>query len=52
MFFHGTNALFTGPGPLGLKEKLQKVPFKVALTNFTNETAMQADGLRPVYSLE
>jgi molybdopterin-containing oxidoreductase family iron-sulfur binding subunit len=51
VFFYGTNPVFTAPGSLGLKDRLQKIPFKVAFTNFHDETAMQADLVLPIYSL-
>lgn len=51
VFFKGANnPVFTAPEALGLKDKLKSVPFKVALTNFEDETAQQADLVLPLYS--
>lgn len=51
VFFKGANnPVFTAPEALALKERLQGVPFKVALTNFEDETAQQADLVLPLYS--
>lgn len=51
VFFKGaSNPVFTAPDALDLKEKLKTVAFKVALTNFNDETAQQADLVLPLYS--
>jgi len=50
VFFYGTNPGFTAPDFVALGDKLGKVPFKVALTNFLDETAMQADVVLPIHS--
>ena len=50
VFFYGTNPGFTAPSFVALADKLGKVPFKVALTNFLDETAMQADVVLPIHS--
>ena len=50
VFFRGANPVYTAPDSLGLKEKLAAVPFKVAFSEFEDETAAQADLVLPVYS--
>jgi anaerobic selenocysteine-containing dehydrogenase len=50
VFFTGTNLVYTAPSHLGLKDKLAKVPFKVALSMFQDETAMSADLVLPLSS--
>lgn len=50
VFFYNTNPMFTAPGYVGLGDKLSKVPFKVAFTNFRDETAMGADVVLPIHS--
>ncbi len=50
VFFYGANPVFTAPQSLGLKEKLAKVPFKVAVSMFPDETTMQADLILPLSS--
>ena len=50
VFIYGTNPVFTAPDALALGDKLDKVPFKVVLSNFHDETAMHADVVLPIYS--
>lgn len=50
VFIKGANPVFTTPRSLGLGDKLQKAAFKVALTQFEDETARLADLLLPMYS--
>lgn len=49
-FFYGTNPLFTAPESLGLKDGLDKIGFKVAISSFKDETTMQADLILPLAS--
>ncbi len=46
----GTNPVFTAPAALGVADKLAKVPFKVALTMFIDETSALADVVLPLAS--
>jgi len=50
VFFHGANPLFNAPESLNLKENLQNVGLKVALSQFPDETAMEADVVLPISS--
>lgn len=50
VLFYNTNPVFTAPKALGLAENLKGVPFKVAFTNFSDETAMHADLVIPLTS--
>ncbi len=50
VFFYGTNPVFTAPESVGFKDKLAKVPFKVALSMFPDETTMAADLVLPLSS--
>lgn len=50
VFFYNTNPVYTAPTFLGLREGLAKVPFKVAFTQFNDETAALADLVLPIYS--
>lgn len=50
VFFQGTNPVYTAPNYLGLAEKLTKIPFKVALSMFMDETTMMADLVLPLSS--
>jgi anaerobic selenocysteine-containing dehydrogenase len=50
VFFYGTNPVFTSPKFMALGDKLGKVPFKVVMTNFHDETAVRADVVLPLYS--
>lgn len=49
-FFYGSNPLYLAPQSLGLKGKLDKVGFKVALSSFMDETTAQADLVLPLAS--
>lgn len=48
--FYGANPAYGGPDSLGIKEALDNVPFKVAISQFPDETTMQADVVLPVAS--
>ncbi len=50
VFFKGTNPLFTAPVAMDLAGKLAKVPFKVSLSMFLDDTTMQADLVLPLSS--
>ena len=50
VFIYGANPVFTSPDYMALGTKLDKVPFKVVLTNFHDETAMHADVVLPLHS--
>ncbi|MBK9132404.1 MAG: molybdopterin-dependent oxidoreductase [Gammaproteobacteria bacterium] len=50
VFFKGANPVYTAPDALKLKEKLAGVPFKVAFTQFDDETTQQADLVLPLRS--
>jgi anaerobic selenocysteine-containing dehydrogenase len=50
VFFYGANPVYTAPAEMGLTEALQNVPFKVAIAQFPDETAMQADLVLPAAS--
>lgn len=50
VFFYNTNPVYTAPKFLNLRETLAKVPFKVAFTQFLDETAAVADVILPIYS--
>ncbi|HLA75117.1 MAG TPA: molybdopterin-dependent oxidoreductase [Gammaproteobacteria bacterium] len=50
VFFHGVNPVYTAPAYLKLDEQLQNIPFKVAFTQFPDETAMLADLVIPASS--
>lgn len=50
VFFSGANPLFTAPDSLGLQDALDNVGFKVAVSTFPDETAMQADLVLPLSS--
>ncbi len=50
VFFYNANPVYTAPNALKLNEALQNVPFKVALTQFPDETAMSADLVLPLAS--
>ncbi len=50
VFFYGANPVYTAPSHLGLTEKLKNIPFKVAFSNFPDETALSADLVLPVLS--
>ncbi|ALP54594.1 hypothetical protein Tel_16345 [Candidatus Tenderia electrophaga] len=50
VFFHGANPVYTAPAHLAMAEKLAKVPFKVALSMFPDETTVAADLVLPLSS--
>jgi len=50
VFFMGANPVYTAPAHLGMAEKIAKVPFKVALSMFPDETTMSADLVLPLSS--
>lgn len=50
VFFKGANPVYTAPDALKLKDKLAGVPFKVAFTQFDDETTQQADLVLPLRS--
>lgn len=50
VFFSGTNPVYQAPDALGVKDNLQNVKFKVALSEFPDETTMQADLILPLAS--
>ncbi|MDR2878095.1 MAG: molybdopterin-dependent oxidoreductase [Chromatiales bacterium] len=50
VFFKGVNPAFTAPAALRLNELLAGGPFKVALTQFEDETTLLADLVLPLYS--
>ncbi len=49
-FFYGVNPVYTAPKFLNLEQKLDKIPFKVVLTQFYDETANRADLVLPLAS--
>ena len=50
VFFYNSNPVYTAPKSLGIRESLANVGFKVALTQFEDETAMMADLVLPLTS--
>ncbi|MBI3776808.1 MAG: molybdopterin-dependent oxidoreductase [Gammaproteobacteria bacterium] len=50
VFFYGANPLYSAPVALKLDEQINNIPFKVALAQFPDETAMHADLVLPVSS--
>lgn len=50
VFIYGANPVFTAPASLGLKDKLAKVPTKVSLSMFMDETTALADIVFPLSS--
>ncbi len=50
LFSYGVNPVYTAPDCLKLKDNLNKVPFKVALAHYLDETAMEADLVLPLDS--
>ncbi len=50
VFFHGVNPVFTAPSYLDLEGGLGKIPFKVSLSLFADETTNQADLVLPLAS--
>ncbi|MEQ1813079.1 MAG: molybdopterin-dependent oxidoreductase [Candidatus Nitrotoga sp.] len=51
LFTCGSNPVFTSNPSVEFKENLQKVPFKVVLTHYRDETAMEADLVLPLDSV-
>jgi anaerobic selenocysteine-containing dehydrogenase len=49
-FFYGANPAYGAPDALGVKEALAAIPFKVAISQFKDETSMQADVVLPAAS--
>lgn len=50
VIFYGSNPVYTAPRSLGLGEALANVGFKVAISQFPDETTMAADLVLPVDS--
>ncbi|MBC8268339.1 MAG: molybdopterin-dependent oxidoreductase [Rhodospirillaceae bacterium] len=50
VFFDGSNPLFAAPNHLGLTEKFDSIPFKVAFSQFMDETTAHADVVLPMAS--
>lgn len=50
LFLQNTNPVFAAPPGLGFREALEKVPFKVSLTMFEDETSQLADLVLPMRS--
>jgi molybdopterin-containing oxidoreductase family iron-sulfur binding subunit len=50
VFFYGTNPKFTAPTAIGMDSALNDVPFKVAISQFMDETTMAADVVLPAAS--
>ena len=50
VFFYNTNPVYTSPKSLGVREALANVGFKVALSQFKDETTMMADLVLPLTS--
>jgi anaerobic selenocysteine-containing dehydrogenase len=50
VIFHGSNPLYTAPKSLGLTEALSGIGFKVAISQFPDETTEAADLVLPVDS--
>jgi len=51
LFTYGSNPVFTSHSSLNFKENLKKVPFKVVLSHYRDETAMEADLVLPLDSV-
>ncbi len=49
-FFYGANPVYSAPSALKMEDALAAIPFKVALAQFPDETAMAADLVLPVAS--
>ena len=47
---HGANPLFTAPESTGVQDAFAKVPYKVVLAEFLDETAVEADLVLPLAS--
>jgi molybdopterin-containing oxidoreductase family iron-sulfur binding subunit len=50
VIFYGSNPVYSAPQTLGLVEALNKIGFKVAISQFMDETTMAADLVLPVAS--
>ncbi len=50
LFTYAANPVFSAPSVLKFKDNLQKVPFKVALAHYMDETAVEADLVLPLDS--
>lgn len=50
VFVYGTNPAFTSPAGLKFEDKFKKIPFKVVMTQFNDETARHADVVLPLAS--
>jgi len=50
LFYDGSNPLFAAPSHLGLTEKFDAIPFKVAFSQFMDETTARADVVLPIAS--
>jgi len=50
VFFYGANPVYTAPDALKMSDKLGKVGFKVALSQFEDETTARADLVLPLAS--
>ncbi len=50
LFITGANPVFTVPSYVGMADKLAKVPFKVSLSMFMDETAELSDVVLPLFS--
>lgn len=50
VFFQGANPAFTAPDAYKFKETLNSIPYKVAFTQFMDETSSQADLIIPLDS--
>jgi anaerobic selenocysteine-containing dehydrogenase len=47
VFFYGSNPKYTAPNAIGFDAALNDVPFKVAISQFSDETTMAADVVLP-----
>ena len=50
VFFYGSNPKYTAPAAVGFDSALNDVPFKVAISQFPDETTMAADVVLPAAS--
>jgi molybdopterin-containing oxidoreductase family iron-sulfur binding subunit len=50
VIFHGSNPVYSAPTSLGLTEAMSNIGFKVAISQFPDETTMAADLVLPVDS--
>jgi molybdopterin-containing oxidoreductase family iron-sulfur binding subunit len=50
LFVYGANPVHTAPATLKLQDNLKKAAFKVVLTNYLDETALEADLVLPLDS--